>query len=195
MKYCLRDSLIACISLSLLAPAAVGIETLSFQSGQPAWVKDRAEEMNLSLGFRAVVEVNDSAEKVVLRVAASTIYRAWINGELVAHGPARCAHGFYRVDVIDVSSQLKAGSNVVAIEVAGYNSNSYYVLDQPSFLQAELIQGVQVLASTLGEGEPFQAGAIDYRVQKVQRYSFQRPFIEVYQIGRASWRERVVERV
>ncbi len=183
MRYHLLPLLIACLLLGLLAPAAMAIETLSFQSAQPVWAKDRAEEMNLSLGFRAVVKVQDTSEKVVLRVAASTIYRAWVNGELVAHGPARCARGFYRVDAIDVSSNLKTGANLVALEVAGYNANSYYVLDQPSFLQAELVQGATVLASTLGEGEPFQAGALDYRVQKVQRYSFQRPFIEVYRLS------------
>ena len=121
-------------------------------------------------------------------MAASTIYRAWINGELVAHGPARGPHGYYRVDEIDVSKQLKPGTNVIAIEVAGYNSNSYYVLDQPSFLQAELLQGSTVLASTLGEGQPFEAGVLDYRVQKVQRYSFQRPFIEVYRLSPDSHR-------
>ncbi len=183
MKYRLLSFLTACSVLGLSAPAAMGLETLSFQSAKAAWAKDRAEEMNLSLGFRAVVKVHDTSEKVVLRVAASTIYRAWVNGELVAHGPARCARGFYRVDMVDVSSNLKTGSNVVAIEVAGYNANSYYVLDQPSFLQAELVQGATVLASTLGEGEPFQAGVLDYRVQKVQRYSFQRPFIEVYRLS------------
>ena len=136
----------------------MALETPSFKSGQPAWAEGQAEEMNVSLGFRAVVDVENLGENPVLRVAASTIYRAWINGELVAHGPARGPHGHYRVDTIDVSQQLKKGTNVVAIEVAGYNANSYYVLDQPSFLQAELLQGSTVLASTLGEGQPFEAG-------------------------------------
>jgi alpha-L-rhamnosidase len=160
----------------------MGLETPSFNSAQPVWVDGRAEEMNLSLGFRAVVDAKDSSEKTVLRVAASTIYRAWVNGQLVAHGPARGPHGYYRVDRIDVSRKLKPGSNVVAIEVAGYNANSYYVLDQPSFLQAEVVQGSAVLASTMGKGKPFEAGRLDYRVQRVQRYSFQRPFIEVYRL-------------
>ena len=183
MKCYLLNSLIACLLLGLLTPMAMALETPSFQSAQPSWAKDRAEEMNVSLGFRAVVDVKDSGEKAVLRVAAATIYRAWINGTLVAHGPARGPHGYYRVDMIDVSDQLKPGANVIAIEVAGYNSNSYYVLDQPSFLQAELLQGSSVLASTLGEGQSFEAGVLDYRVQKVQRYSFQRPFIEVYRLS------------
>ncbi|MHB8901262.1 MAG: alpha-L-rhamnosidase-related protein [Thermoguttaceae bacterium] len=188
MKYFLLSCLAACCLARLPVPSALAIETLSFQSGRPAWAKDRAEEMNLSLGFRAPVQVNDTTDKTVLRVAASTIYRAWVNGQLVAQGPARGPHGFYRVDVIDVSPQLKPGHNLVAIEVAGYNANSYYLLDQPSFLQAELVQGPNVLASTLGEGQTFQAGTLDYRIQKVQRYSFQRPFIEVYRLSPESLR-------
>ncbi len=185
MKYHLAKSLFAGLFLAtliLLPSQAHALETVSFQSAKPAWAEGRAEEMNLSLGFRAVVKVDDPAEKTTLRVAAATIYRAWVNGELVASGPARGPRGFYRVDAIDVSDQLKAGANVIAIEVAGYNANSYYVLDQPSFLQAELVQGPNVLASTLGEGQPFEAGVLGYRVQKVQRYSFQRPFIEVYRL-------------
>lgn len=183
MRPLLPRPVIACLLLGLLAPASLAIETPSFQSAQPAWAEGRSEEMNLSLGFRAVVDAKDSGDKAVLRVAAATIYRAWLNGELVAHGPARGPRGYYRVDVIDVTEQLKPGKNLLAIEVAGYNANSYYVLDQPSFLQAELIQGYDVLASTLGKGQPFEAGVLDYRVQKVQRYSFQRPFIEVYRLS------------
>ncbi len=66
--------------------------------------------------------------------------------------------------------------------MAGYNANSYYLLDQPSFLQAEVAAGEQVLASTSGAGTPFAARVLDHRVQKVQRYSVQRPFIEVYRL-------------
>ena len=80
--------------------------------------------------------------------------------------------------------------NVVAFEVAGYNANSYYLLDQPSFLQAEVVAGGKVLASTDGSGAPFDATILKERVQKVQRYSFQRPFSEVYRLapGYDRWR-------
>ena len=70
----------------------------------------------------------------------------------------------------------------MAIEVAGYNVNSFDVLDQPSFLQAEIIGDRQVLASTGDDGSPFEATLLRQRVQKVQRYSFQRPFMEVYEL-------------
>ena len=85
---------------------------------------------------------------------------------------------------------MTKGKNFLTIEVAGYNSNSYYLLDQPSFLQAEVVDGNgKVLAATLAAREkdvvPFNAlDYTKYRVQKVQRFSFQRPFIEVYKVPR-----------
>jgi len=152
-----------------------------FRSAKPLWPAGREAEMNLLVGFRAVVAA-PAAQNAVLRVAASTLYRASVNGSFLGHGPARGPHGYYRVDEWDLSGKLAAGQNVVAIEVAGYNCNSYYLLDQPSFLQAEIVADGKVLASTGGEGVPFTAAVLEHRVQKVQRYSFQRPFIEYYRL-------------
>ena len=169
------------ILVGLLISATSSAEDARFQAARPIWPKDREREMNLLVGFRAVIEPA-AGEKVMLRVAAATIYRAWINGQFLGCGPARGSHGYFRVDQWDLSHKLHAGKNLVALDVAGYNANSYYLLDQPSFLQAEVLAGDRVLASTGGEGETFSARVLDYRVQKVQRYSFQRPFTEVYRL-------------
>ena len=61
---------------------------------------------------------------------------------------------------------------------------------RPSFLQAEVVAGGKVLASTDGNGASFTATILKERVQKVQRYSFQRPFSEVYRLapGYDRWR-------
>ena len=114
----------------------------------------------------------------------------FLNGQFLGHGPARGPHGFFRVDEWDVTAKLQPGINVVAFEVAGYNANSYSLLDQPSFLQAEVLAGGKVLASTGGSGAAFTASILKERVQKVQRYSFQRPFSEVYRLapGYDRWR-------
>ena len=81
----------------------------------------------------------------------------------------------------------------MAVEVAGYNVNSFYLLDEPAFLQAEVVCDGAVLASTAGQGAAFEATILKHRVQKVQRYSFQRPFIEYYRLQRR--RRSVVESV
>jgi alpha-L-rhamnosidase len=160
-----------------------------FHSAKPGWLQGRETEMNLSVGLRAGFD-KPASGKATLRITASTLYRCFLNGEFVGHGPARGPHGFYRVDEWDLSGRLRDGQNVVALEVAGYNANSYYLLDQPAFVQAEVVCGDKVLASTLGDGALFEVRVINERVQKVQRYSFQRPFIEVYRLrtGWDAWR-------
>jgi alpha-L-rhamnosidase len=168
------------ITLGLWA-SATAAEDARFRAAKPIWPKDREREMNLLVGFRAVIEP-PAGENVVLQVAAATIYRAWINGQFLGCGPARGPHGYFRVDQWDLSHKLQPGKNVIALEVAGYNANSYYLLDQPSFLQAEVVADDRVLVSTGGVGEQFSSRMLDYRVQKVQRYSFQRPFTEVYRL-------------
>ena len=164
--------------------------SVTFRSARPVWLEGREREMNLTVGFHAAVPRPQSSP-VMLRLTGQALYRVFVNGEFVGHGPARAAHGFYRVDEYDITPWLRrSGDTVVAIEVAGYNVNSYYLLDQPSFLQAEVTAGEQVLASTAGGGRPFKAKVIAERVQKVQRYSFQRPFMEVWRLapGWDDWR-------
>jgi alpha-L-rhamnosidase len=158
-------------------------------SAKPVWLEGREKERNVFAGFRATVD-GQAAGNAVVRLTGSTICRLFLNGEFLGYGPARGPHGFYRVDEWPLKGRCKPGPNVIAIEVAGYNANSYYFIDQPSFLQAEVVSGETVLASTAGAGAAFEAQALDSRVQKVQRYSFQRPFSEVYRLtpGSDAWR-------
>jgi alpha-L-rhamnosidase len=161
-----------------------------FIAAQPVWPEGRETEKNITVGFRAGFEV-PAGKKVLLRATGATLYRIFLNGEFIGHGPARGPHGWYRVDELDLSAKVKPGKNVVTFEVAGYNVNSFYLLDQPSFLQAEVVAEGQVLAATGKEGKSFEAGLLPERVQKVQRYSFQRPFSEVYRLapGYDRWRK------
>jgi len=181
--------LAAALLLPLIAASSLRADEARFLSAKPVWPTGRQTEMNLTVGFRAVI-ASPADGQAVLRVAAASIYRAWLNGQFLGHGPARGPHGYYRVDEWSLAGKLRPGKNLVAIEVAGYNANSYYLLDQPSFLQAEVTASNRVLASTAGQGESFAAVVLDGRVQKVARYSFQRPFSEVYQLAPASdaWR-------
>ncbi len=154
-------------------------QNVSFSSALPVWPVGRELEKNLTVGFRTIFESKDT-KKVILRCTGSTVYRIFLNGEFCGYGPARGPKGWYRVDELDLTRKVRSGSNAVAFEVAGYNVNSYYLLDQPSFLQAEVIVNGTVVASTLGQGKNFDSHVVSQRVQKVQRYSFQRPFSEIY---------------
>ena len=163
---------------------------IAFRSGKPIWPQGREKEMNLWVGFRAAFEA-PPGKHIDLRMAGSTLYRVYLNGEFYAWGPARGPHDHFRVDLWEITPRLVKGRNFVCVEVAGYNINSYYILNQPSFLQAEVATDSEVLASTGGSGQPFEATILTQRVQKVQRYTFQRAFSEVYHLDSqsAAWRE------
>ncbi|MBZ0256373.1 hypothetical protein K8I31_09935, partial [bacterium] len=181
MKPVIRYFTTIFIALIILCAYSSANEIQPFNSAKPIWPQGRETEKNLCVGFRA--DVNLSAKSLMrgqasfVRLTASTLYRLFVNGQFIGCGPARGPHGYYRVDEWDVSDALQPGENWIAVEVAGYNANSYYLLDQPSFLQAEWQQGAQTLAATSGDGEAFKALRFDSRIEKVQRYSFQRPFI------------------
>lgn len=161
----------------------------AFRTARPIWPEGRATEMNRFAGFRAVLPPVE-AGPVMLRVAASSVYRVFVNGAFVGHGPARGPHGRFRVDEWTLDPWLRDGPNLVALEAAGYNVNSYYLLDQPAFILAEVRAGDDVLASTAGAGVRFEAVLPDDHVQRVERYSVARTFSEAFRLrpGVHAWR-------
>ena len=171
-----------CLLLSFFCFVSNGFASQeTFKSAKPIWPMGRDKEMNLFVGFRAEFE-KPKAGDAVLQIAGSSIYRIFLNGEFLGHGPARGPHGFYRVDRWILPAERLKASNIIAVEVAGYNVNSFYLLDQPAFLQAEIISSGKVIASTGGQGVNFESIILKHRLQKVQRYSFQRPFIEYFEL-------------
>ena len=89
--------------------------TVNFEKAIPVWPFGRETEMNLWLSFRALAS---GAGKTLLRLTGSSAYTVKVGGKFVAFGPARCAHGFYRADELDLSEYIN-GESVVTIDVAG----------------------------------------------------------------------------
>lgn len=154
---------------------------VSFTAAKPVWGQDLEQEMNVSILFRQ--EITKEEGTYILRLAASSAYQIFVNGDFYAMGPARAGHGYYRVDEYHVTETLRSGKNTVDIIVAGYNNNGYYWIDVPPFLAAELLLGEKVIAYTDPSGDTFPGYRYTERLQKVQRYSFQRNFAEVYDYG------------
>ena len=166
-----------------------------FCAAKPVWAKDREKEMNVTLRFAAEVSLPENAafDGAIFRATGSSIMRVYINGEYACYGPARGPRGWFRVDEWQVGKYLRPGVNEIAIEIAGYNSVSYYLLDQPAFLQAELVDGEgKVLAATGTQpngGASVLFSAVDrtgVRVQKVERQGYHRTFIEAYDYRKLS---------
>ncbi|MBQ0124870.1 MAG: hypothetical protein KBS59_00930 [Clostridiales bacterium] len=148
---------------------------VSFKGAVPVWAKGREKEMNLWLSFKA----KTNTKSAILRITGSSAYNVYAGGKFVAFGPARCAHGFFRVDEIDLSEYLKE-SNTVIVTVAGYNCNSFYHIDQPSFFCAEIEENGKITSATGKNG--FVCRECTEHERKALRYSFQRTFAESYRL-------------
>lgn len=145
-----------------------------FEYAKPIWVENRETEINCRVQFKAFIPF---AENAFIHIATSGIYQLWINGKFVSYGPARAGRGHFRMENLEITDYLKEGDNAVVIEVAGYYCKSFYVQQQPSFLQAEVVSGDSCLAAT---GKDFSARLNPYYYRKIQRYSYQRTFAESY---------------
>ena len=148
-----------------------------FKKALPVWEEGKEKEMNYWLVFRTEAE---KCSSVKLALTGSSAYIVKVNGVFAAFGPARCAHGFYRVDELDITPLCKKENNIITITALGYNCTSYYHLCQPSFLCAELICDGKVTAATGNDG--FIARYMSEHEQKVEKFSYQRTFTEVYNL-------------
>ena len=166
-------------SLMIGAAFAVitGFAAPAFVEAQGVWAKGREKEMNLSLRFEAVTQIAAGAKSVIVRATGCSVFRLRVNGEFAGYGPARGPKGVDRVDEWEVTKFVRAGKNVFEFDVAGYNVPNYYLPNQPSYLRAEIVADGRILAAT--GTDAFQARRLN-RVQKISRYSYQRPFSEAW---------------
>jgi len=138
-----------------------------------AWAADGTPK---SLLFVATVP----AAPAVLDIAASALYRLFVNGELVGYGPARAPLGFARVDQVDISRFLTHMENVVSIEVVAYTVENFYVPRQTPFLAAVLRSPNEDVLAAIGETGDFRAYRLPQRDWNVEKISCQRDLMESY---------------
>ena len=153
------------------------------------------EEAVGQYGFYYALDLSEYCSKdgelmlsdVVMRLSARNTYRLYINDELVMHGPARTAHGYARVDEVDVTWYLEPGVNHIAIEVVAYgnmhplyNRYSNDCTMEDGMLVAELCCGAKVLCAT--GRDPWQVCRVQARVPNAERISHSRECIEIYRM-------------
>jgi alpha-L-rhamnosidase len=148
-----------------------------------------AGKMNIWISFHARAQLTPKAG-ATLRLAAAPAYRIWANGRFAGRGPARAAHGFARVDEWPVQAD-ESGRLELVVEVMGYGVPTFCSTHEPAFLCAELVAGKKIVAWTSVQGGGFAAEHRRERVQRVERYSYQRAFVEGYRFGATGlpWRK------
>ncbi len=146
----------------------------NFVKAKPVWIKDKEQEVNCRVQFKTLCDKKDN---IIIHIATSGIYQLYVNGRFVSYGPSRAGKNHFRKEIIDISSFMTEPKNVIVVEVAGYYCDNFYIMKQDSFLQAEIVSNSEIVAAT---GYDFTARINPYYIQKIQRYSFQRPFAEAY---------------
>ncbi len=159
---------------------------MEFQAAKSIWIKDDNGEMNVRAIFRTVLNLSKDSE---LRIATSCVYSLFVNGEFVAYGPSRAGRDHFRMDIIDLSRFADIKDCIITIEVQSFQVNSFCLIKQNPFLQAEIVSNGEISAFTGDQG--FDVGRDKNLVRKLQRFSFQRPFVEGYILNENSYKYRV----
>lgn len=153
-----------------------------FRKARPVWGERLTRVYNQHLGFGTEVTVPENS-RLLLAVAARSYYRMYINGEMRAHGPARAAKGFCRVDELEIQA---SGRVRIAVEVMAYSKDVNYCNDctmEPGLLCSEISliqpdQTYQVLAAT-GDGD-FKYQELTFREEVTDLLSHCRGIREHY---------------
>ena len=166
--------------------AAGGVEAVGYTPAQelkstPAWsaswvwLAPAAEAVKSPVAcFRKEVTLASAPKRVTTWVSADWHYRLYINGKLVARGPAdpgedypskksRGQSGLYFADYCDLTSYFHKGANAIAVEVyrdrlsAWWGSSGSHGL----FFQAEAVLGDQSVV-TINSDESWRGQAGQY---------------------------------
>ncbi len=146
-----------------------------FLKAIPVYPKGLSKKMNTFVTFKAAVE---NLKGTRLHISAASFYQLWVNGRFVAFGPARTALGYAREDIISLD-EFDENENRIEISVNGSYCQSFDGVRQPSFLQAELRRGDEVIFAT---GENLAAYEDPRKIRKAPRYSKQRHFEEIWDL-------------
>ena len=141
---------------------------------QAYWAENK-NERNTELCFTCKVAKSASA---TLRFIAKDVYNVFINGQFVQYGPARAAKGYARVENLSLAPYLTEETNVLCVYVqSNYTRTLCFALEKPLFA-AEIIDGGKTILTT----KDFRCFEMVDKLQKVEKMSSQRGFVEVYRM-------------
>ena len=86
--------------------------------------KDRRDGLNRWVFFRRELELGEAPDAAILRITADSRYQLFINGTRIGRGPVRSPAHVQRYDTYDVNDALKPGTNVIAVLVHVYGSDT-----------------------------------------------------------------------
>lgn len=133
------------------------------------WAKNLSESKNITLAF--VLDLQDK-EHFEMDLAAASLYRVYLDGEFIAFGPQRAAKGYAR------SAHFNLCGKRLVVEVENIYVETFWVIKQLPFFACKVKtnKGIEYSATD------FECRLLTDRIQKVQKYSYQRGFAESYKM-------------
>lgn len=131
------------------------------------WAKNLQTEKNLTLAFSLDF---GAKERFTAKIAGASLYRVYLDGGFLAFGPQRAAKGYARYE------NIHAVGKRLVIEVESIYVPTFWVIKQPPFFACEVETG----SGKKYDASDFSCQLLTDRIQKVQRYSYQRGFAETY---------------
>ncbi len=136
------------------------------------WAKQQLETKNSNVVFVLEVETTKDVS-ARFNLTANGMYKFYVDGALRMFGPARTAEGYCRMDKKTI--KLKKGSHRIVAIASAYNVPTFNIMKGTPYFYCNF---------TL-EGKTYTANDFDcydfvVRAKNVQRYSFQRGFVEVF---------------
>lgn len=102
---------------------------------QAMWISTPSRTTDLHVGFRARFETAKATSRT-LRVQASSVFRVWLDGEVIVHGPLRYVPSLPEYHEQEVL--LEAGVHTLAIEVHDEGIMHRTTAPLPGFVMASL---------------------------------------------------------
>ena len=141
---------------------------------QARWAENKWMR-NTELCFVCKVGQFENAEFVFI---AKDIYNLYINGEFIQYGPARAAKGYAREERVDLAPYLTKKENVICVYVQSNNTSTLcFALEKPLFAAEIRVEGKTALTT-----DDFRCFEMTDKLQKVERMSSQRGYLEVYRM-------------
>ncbi len=132
------------------------------------WAKNLIERINTTLAFSYDFGKETEFD---LKCVVASCYKIYVDGEFLAFGPQRSAHGYARI------MEYKAKGKVVTFLVYSPYINSFCWIKQKPYFACEMVAGNKVITA-----QDFTCRFLNDRVQKVPKYSYQRCFLEIYKV-------------
>ncbi len=100
------------------------------------WMPDKIEN-DIMLARRSF-NLTEIPKSSILRISASSKYELYLNGKYICQGPARSAPHHQSFDVLDISSLISKGRNIIAVRVHYQRGTTSYHLQGRAGLLAQL---------------------------------------------------------